>query len=44
MEAINRLMEEQSQDLINDELQPALLKREKSKFKVQSSKWTLSSK
>ena len=44
MEAINRLLKEQSQGLIHDELQPALLKRERSKFKVQSSKWTVSSK
>ena len=41
MEAINRLMTEQS--LIHDGYQTAVLKREKSKFKVQSSKWTVSS-
>ena len=42
MEAINRLMTEQR--LINDGHQSAVVKREKSKFKVQSSKWTVSSK
>jgi CheY-like chemotaxis protein len=44
MEVIIRLLTEQSQGVIHDELQPALLKRKKSKFKVQSSKWTVSSK
>ena len=42
MEAINSLLTEQS--LINDGLQPAVLKRATSKFKVQSSKWTATSK
>ncbi len=43
MVAINRLLKEQSQGVIGDALQP-IFKREKSKFKVQSSKWTVSSK